>query len=683
MRELTQEEFLTIFKDKSDHPAQALARHFVDDNGQMVTEIYEKPVRYNNNGQWQDIDPTIEYDPTSDPLGKVYGKNVKKAKHNLRWFDNKVRFGLAKGVYLDYALPGTPVFDDLTSIITDGDITYRHTSVPEGVKLDIILQSAVQSSFSFPTQLTAVTATVEKNSLLYVETLTGQIVGRIPSPYAVDAKGKYGEVTLSYDGNSVVFTVDSAWLNDQARAFPVTVDPTTEITIQPDAAAGKDAYVVELTGSGFGTDTTLKVGTDISEGNTYFRSYLQFSTASIPANVTILSAQLQRYKSGGSATFTEYLHKVTATWDEATITVANQPSFEGTATTSLSVNGTNSVWIAMTITALVQGWYNGSITNYGVAIKSAEGAGYNEHWYHSSDYATASLRPKLVVTYVTQPTISISTPNGTKTTPTTINNDLTPPLTHAYSDSDGDTQAKAQHRVFDEDSNLIFDSGLVANTNLTTSVGPNKLVYGVKYFWDLMVESSDGGQSARTATGDSANCWFVLAMSAPTGLTATADVDDAAVDLAWNAHASEGLAGYNVYRDGEKINTSLVTTNSYNDDAPLSGTEHSYTVKAVSTSGYESAASSADTATCTYTSRWFGSIEVVWDRQNGLPLTGEHDAVVKHYIGKRYPSVFRKNKSVGQNLSFLIEGETSFQAFISVPVGHGELNRPPDGTQNR
>ncbi len=81
----------------------------------------------------------------------------------------------------------------------------------------------------------------------------------------------------------------------------------------------------------------------------------------------------------------------------------------------------------------------------------------------------------------------------------------------------------------------------------------------------------------------------------PTGLTATPVTQGA--DLEWTPNTDITLGGYNVYQSNDggttwtKINTSLVTTNSYSVTGLTSGTTYEFAVTAVNTDGYESAQS--------------------------------------------------------------------------------------------
>jgi uncharacterized membrane protein YeaQ/YmgE (transglycosylase-associated protein family) len=64
------------------------------------------------------------------------------------------------------------------------------------------------------------------------------------------------------------------------------------------------------------------------------------------------------------------------------------------------------------------------------------------------------------------------------------------------------------------------------------------------------------------------------APSTPTGLTGT-PVAAGRIDLAWTAATDNvGVAGYNVYRDGAKINTAPVGSISYSDTGLSAGANH-------------------------------------------------------------------------------------------------------------
>ena len=86
-------------------------------------------------------------------------------------------------------------------------------------------------------------------------------------------------------------------------------------------------------------------------------------------------------------------------------------------------------------------------------------------------------------------------------------------------------------------------------------------------------------------------------LSTPTEVTTTA-VSGTQINLTWTASTDAiGVAGYDIYRGGIKINTGLVNTTSYNDTGLTPATSYSYYVKAIDKVGSASTSSSTASAT--------------------------------------------------------------------------------------
>jgi len=118
------------------------------------------------------------------------------------------------------------------------------------------------------------------------------------------------------------------------------------------------------------------------------------------------------------------------------------------------------------------------------------------------------------------------------------------------------------------------------------------------------------------------------APTAPAGLTPSV-VSATQINLAWIASidATSGIAGYDVYRGGTKINTALITTTSYNDTGLTPATLYSYYVKATDKAGNVSAASNTATATTLRTADLNGDGTVnVYDLSTLLTRWGTSNA---------------------------------------------------------
>ena len=177
---------------------------------------------------------------------------------------------------------------------------------------------------------------------------------------------------------------------------------TTTVTIQPNPTAAKDAYLWSPSpDSNLGDFQYLCVG--LSALNQIARSYLQFDLSSIPSTAVIGWAYIGiYYYSGSSAVATPIgIYEVTATWSESTITWNDQPTSAATAeyTYTMPASPINTFY-TWSIKDLVQGWIDGSITNYGVLLKDTNESTV-EAWkcFYSSDWGNADQRPKLTISY--------------------------------------------------------------------------------------------------------------------------------------------------------------------------------------------------------------------------------------------------------------------------------------------
>jgi len=136
----------------------------------------------------------------------------------------------------------------------------------------------------------------------------------------------------------------------------------------------------------------------------------------------------------------------------------------------------------------------------------------------------------------------------------------------------------------------IYRNGTKVNTAVVaaTSYDDNNLLPGTYNFTVSAVY--DEGESAQTDPKS-----VTIGLTPPNNLQYT--VGGTSVHLTWEVPAPKALLGYNVYRDGTKINTSYVT-NLYYDDIGVAIGFYEYYVTAVYTEG-ESAASNYVTVNVT------------------------------------------------------------------------------------
>lgn len=169
------------------------------------------------------------------------------------------------------------------------------------------------------------------------------------------------------------------------------------------------------------------------EGSQPDHSLLKWDLSSIPAGSTVSSASITLILDAGAAgqDMTVAVHRITSDWQEGA----------GNNTNNITANwndrlGTNPVFTAWTnaggdfnataentqsflhtwsagqsvswsVDNMVQGWLNGSTTNYGAVFKAVtESGGDNVYKFGSRENAIVARRPLLVINYVTPPTCS-------------------------------------------------------------------------------------------------------------------------------------------------------------------------------------------------------------------------------------------------------------------------------------
>jgi len=166
------------------------------------------------------------------------------------------------------------------------------------------------------------------------------------------------------------------WPGDVVLAS--TSGPSLNLTIQPDNAAGKDAYLEKASSTtNHGTDTTMVL--DLRAASTR-RPVLQFDLSAIPTGAVIDDARLGLYQSASAANpTTAEVHALTTAWDEGTVTWDVPWSTKGGDYSSrvvalLDLDSTLG-WKTWNITPLVDLWYRGRLPNHGLILTGPNAGG--------------------------------------------------------------------------------------------------------------------------------------------------------------------------------------------------------------------------------------------------------------------------------------------------------------------
>jgi endonuclease I len=179
------------------------------------------------------------------------------------------------------------------------------------------------------------------------------------------------------------------------------------------------------------------------------------------------------------------------------------------------------------------------------------------------------------------------------------------------------------------------------------------------------------------------------APASPTGFSASGAAGR--VSLAWTGNSESDLAGYNVYRSDTsngtftKINSALLNTSAYDDNAVTANSTYFYTVTAVDSSSNESVQSGSVSATTDGTVTNAGSVwinEIHYDNEStdvnefveiagsaGMDLTGWQLVAYNGSNGASYQTV---------NLSGILANQSNGFGVVDYPMS-GLQNGGPDG----
>ena len=280
------------------------------------------------------------------------------------------------------------------------DIRYRLES--EVMKEEILLKNKEAATAEFTFVMKHPSLAIKKladGSLVLCKELeeeqTGkasdkEIVFYLDQPILFDQNGAVlkadYKIAAGNGMSEITIMMDQAWLMDEERAYPVTIDPT--VRIEKKQTTIDDAFVRSKDpNSSYGYNfSELEVGRN--RPYQVCRTFLKFNTLpQLEKGAVITDARLNLYQYQFSADdgkgFRVSAHEVTGAWDQRTLTWNNQPSFKTEALDYLTLENTNGMAVPKTfdVTKLIRGWYNNQSSNHGIALKAV----------NENVYATATL----------------------------------------------------------------------------------------------------------------------------------------------------------------------------------------------------------------------------------------------------------------------------------------------------
>jgi hypothetical protein len=145
--------------------------------------------------------------------------------------------------------------------------------------------------------------------------------------------------------------------------------------VDPDTVAGRlpsdDSYIdANHPAINYGAEAKLQVR-PFPGGNS--RGVVRFDLSDIPTNANITSAKLYLYEMNAKSNLVIYVYRITGNWTETTVTwvfpwTNTGGDFDANVAYALFIPGQQDCSITLDITTLVQGWVDGTYSNYGVLL---------------------------------------------------------------------------------------------------------------------------------------------------------------------------------------------------------------------------------------------------------------------------------------------------------------------------
>ncbi|WP_394613685.1 LamG-like jellyroll fold domain-containing protein [Lentzea sp. JNUCC 0626] len=242
-------------------------------DGTRTTEFSDTPLNYRKaDGTWAPIDPSLlaengSWRNKADGVSvQLAGKADAPALVTIKLDDaHEFAYGFAGARGSAGVQTGTTV--TYPGVADHADL--RVESVPGGAKEILVLKDrAAARSWDFPLRLKGLTAKVVDGSVVLSDG-TGRERLTIPPGFMTDSAPRVEDVVpaqsfgVKYEitdgGRTLRVSLDSAWLDDPARVYPVLVDPTV-FEGRPEARQiGQNAVPGELT-IGSGKTALLRFG---------------------------------------------------------------------------------------------------------------------------------------------------------------------------------------------------------------------------------------------------------------------------------------------------------------------------------------------------------------------------------------------------------------------------------------
>lgn len=437
-------------------------------NNRYYVALYSEPVHFIKDGEWDEIDSSLTEDKKN---GKTIFKNnhapfqiefsgsdeqeglatLSKDGYTVSWDISECNINAKSGratrtekrkitknkikVNQPFSLDSidkTVLKNKVSAIsykdaFTNTDLKYTVSS--NRVKEDIILKDKKDITDYSMDLKTSLNATLNDDNSIHLTNDNGEIIFVIQAPYMYDSNNASStDILLALNKTSsgwqILIAPSREWLQDEARVWPVTIDPS----FYNDETHVWDTYATPGGTVDHRNNEKMYIG---NYSGKLCRSYIKYlDLTQDKTGVDIGAGSIIN-----SATLKLFLNPQTSTWGNINLYRINDTFVQGMPdsnkvknVTSLVTNvAPSSLVYTMNVTNTVQQWYDGTVANNGFMIRYNNESLSDYNAIMTSENDQASLRPSLTFTYTrdttppTVPSISLSWTGASQNSKVVIN----------------------------------------------------------------------------------------------------------------------------------------------------------------------------------------------------------------------------------------------------------------------
>ena len=274
---------------------------FYMNDGSEMAEFHSKPIHFLDEETGEYIEPDNTLFLEDDRRHYKNGKNIFIAKFSCEEDDELFSVEQGKHRITVSAKKDKQRTQGITPKLCQNTLVYEnvvpstdmeYSVVSDGVKENIIVKEKADTyRYPFIIRSEHLTTTFDETSkrVSFVSDETEEEVFYIPAPFMTDAKGAvstdvfYEVKKISSEETQISVIADIAWMNDEERVFPVTIDPQIVLA--------NSNYVVTYStcNDEFIGGMNHSIG---KQNSNQYRMYTTLTLPSLPKNPRIKNAEL-------------------------------------------------------------------------------------------------------------------------------------------------------------------------------------------------------------------------------------------------------------------------------------------------------------------------------------------------------------------------------------------------------